>query len=137
MQSENRFVRIAVKYGITLLIGAAFVLFLLLARGFFEWPELSEQYRILADAFTSSGVILLMVGVLIWISTTGSFDMISFALSKFAKALIPFSKKSGETYYDYVVRKREKRFSGYLCIFVVGAVFSALAAVFTALFYSV
>ena len=137
MENKDKLIRLAIKYLVGVGVGALLVMFVLLCRGFFLPPALLEQYRILADAFTTAGVVLIMVGVLIWVSTTGSFDMISFALSKLGKALIPFSKKSDEKYYDYVMRKREKRFSGYLFVFIVGALYMIPAIIFTVMFYSI
>ncbi len=137
MELKDKIIRLTVKYLAALGVGGLLVMFVLLGRGFFQSPALLEQYRILADAFTTAGVVLIMVGVLIWVSTTGLFDMITFALSKFGRALIPFSKKSDEKYYDYVVRKREKRFSGYLFVFIVGALYMIPAIIFTVMFYSI
>ncbi len=137
MEQRERNIRLIIKYLVTVGIGALLVLFVLLARGFFEFPELREQYRILSDAFTTAGVVLIMVGVLIWVSTTGLFDMINYALGKFGRALIPFSKKSDEKYYDYVMRKREHRLSGYSFVFIVGVLYMVPMLIFTLLFYTV
>ena len=91
--------------------------------------------KALADAFTIPGVVFLMVGVLVWVSTTGFFDFLGYALGNFGRMLIPMSKKPHQTFYDYKVSRSEKRAAGYSCIFVTGALLIAVAIVFTILFY--
>jgi hypothetical protein len=91
----------------------------------------------LADAFTIPGVIFIMVGCLVAISTTGFFDSISYAMKSLARAIIPFHDTTDEKYYDYKTKKESKRFTGYGFIFVVGGVFTAISLVFTVLFMSI
>lgn len=97
----------------------------------------ADRYRILCDAFTIPGVILLMVGLLVWISTTGMFDSLGFAFSWLGARLIPgLALRRNEKYYDYVTRKRGNRAKGYRFLYIVGGVFLAVAIVFFILFYS-
>ena len=94
-----------------------------------------EQYRIICDAFTVPGVVLVMFGMLMWISGTGALDGISYALHGL-KSLIPgLGAEKLERYGDYVERKRGKRPTGYGFLFVVGGVCLAIALVFMFLFY--
>ena len=99
--------------------------------------QLSERYRILSNAFTVPGVLLLMVGVLLYISTTGVFDTLGYALGRFARSLIPGAQYRDEKFYDYKTRKNEKRAGGYSCLFIVGAAFTLVAIVFLILYHTI
>lgn len=122
-----------IKYAVTAFFGGIITAVTLMAHGFSEAASAVERYTILANGFTIPGVILLMIGVLMLISKDGFFDMVTFGLGRLGKALIPFSKKTDESFYDYKVRKSEQRLTGFSCVFVVGAVFLALGILFTVL----
>ena len=128
---------IIIRYAATTLIGAALTLAFLYLNGYSTELASVDKYRLMTDAFSIPGIIFIMVGALVLVSTQGFFDMISFGLGRFARALVPFSKRSDETYYDYKKRKSEERFSGYSFLFVVGGVFLLVAGIFMVLFFSV
>ena len=89
----------------------------------------------LADAFTIPGVIMLMVGVLVWISSTGSFDMFSYAFSRAKQSLIPSIGYKDEKFYDYKMRKEKKRIKGYSFLFISGGIYMIPAIIFNILYY--
>lgn len=125
-----------IKYSLTLAIGAALsTIIWSLNSGRIETTV--DRYRVLADAFTVPGILLLAVGTLAFISSKGSFDGLSYAISWLFARLIPGKARKRETYYDYVTRKSEKRARGYGFLFICGALFVAVAVVFTVLFYTV
>ena len=128
-----------IKYAVATGVALALCLLTLWLHGFTLDGELVDKYRILADAFTIPGILMLMVGCLVWISTTGFFDILSYAFINLKERLVPFvgAKSEHETYYDYKVRKGKSRASGYAYMFVVGAAFMVIALVFTALHASV
>ncbi len=140
-QVKKKLTVFLLKYGITTLIGLVMVFTVISNYGYAEATETVDKYRILCDAFTIPGVVILMVGALVWISTTGALDGISFLLSGLVKRLMPIGRwreERDEKFYEYTVRKKAERINrGYGFIFVVGGIFMALAAVFMALFYSV
>ncbi len=125
------------KYGITTVIGLFFTFTTLYLNDYWLMTEKVEKYRILTDAFSIPGVILIMVGGLVFVSTDGFFDMISYSLGRLRNSLVPFSKKSNESYYDYKTRKSGQRFKGYSFLFFDGIAFLIAAAVFMILFFSV
>ena len=122
-----------IKYAVTLLIGGVIAIVTIMAYGFSEAETIVQKHTILANAFTIPGVVLLMVGILMLLSRDGLFDMLTFGLGRLGKALVPFSKKTDESFYDYKVRKSEQRLNGFSCVFVAGAVFLALGILFTVL----
>lgn len=97
----------------------------------------AERYRMLSDAFTVPGVLLLMLGCLIWISNLGALDGISYAIGAAVRSFVPGGRHGEEAYGDYTRRKRENKIKGYGFLFLSGGVTMAIAVVFTALFYNV
>ena len=124
------------KYGITSAIALAMIWVYCSSRDLFQQP-IMERWRILCDAFTIPGLTFVMIGFLIMVANEGFFDMLSYAASKAVGIFLPgrgFSD-DGETYYDYVQRKRENRRMGFGFLFVVGCILMAFALLFLMLFY--
>ena len=104
----------------------------------FATAALVDRYRILCDAFTIPGILLIMVGLLIAIANTGTLDGLSYAVSFAIRSLIPWGRgKRDERYADYVDRRRANRLKGYGFLFISGCVTMAVALVFMWLFYSI
>jgi hypothetical protein len=99
---------------------------------------LVEQYRILCDAFTVPGLLLIIFGSLLWVSNTGALDGLMYAVTTAVRFLIPGGRlKMEEKYGDYVERRREKPVRGYGFLLISGCVTMAISLVFMALFYAV
>ncbi len=133
--SKNVKVRL-IKYGVSIGIG------LLLAYGYIALREFSpaplvEKYRMLCDAFTIPGVVLLMSGALMSVANAGALEGVGYVLSQGFGMLIPGKGLGTETYEEYIERKREKRVKGYGFLYISGALFLAVALVFIILFYSI
>ena len=123
------------KYGITVGVCLTFVAIFCFSRDILQ-QTLTVKYRILCDAFTVPGAICLCLGVLIWASTDGFFDGLTYCLSIAWRSMIPGGRATPpEKYYDYVLRKREKRATGFGFLFIVGGILMAFALLFMALFY--
>ena len=131
----NNIVRNIIKYAIALLVGAGLLFLYMWLNEFSQVTDTAEKYRMLTDAFSIPGIILIMVGGLVFASTDGFFDMITFGLSKAKSMLIPFSKKSNETFYDYKERKSKNRLSGYSFLFFTGIAYLTVGIIFLILFY--
>ena len=130
---------ILLKYSVTALCAAAMVLFIIWLRDLDNAPNLAERYRVISDAFTVPGVRLVMIGALVWVSTEGFFDGLSYAFNRAGSMLIPFFKKSlkHQNYYDYKMSKQEKRAKGYSFLFFVGLAYLAVGVVFVFLYEGV
>ena len=131
----NNIVRNIIKYAIAILVGAGLLYLYMWLNDFSKATELTEKYRMLTDAFSIPGIILIMVGGLVFASTDGFFDMITFGLGKAKNMLIPFSKRNNETFYDYKQRKSKNRLSGYSFLFFTGIAYLTVGIVFLILFY--
>ena len=131
--------KLLMKYGITTVVAAGMTWLILELHGYAEATTLVAKYRILADAFTIPGVLLVMVAALIWISSEGFFDSLGYAARQFGSLFLPmFGKgKKHMTYYDYKMEKEDKRAHGYSFLFFVGFAFVIVAVVFILLHESI
>ncbi len=89
----------------------------------------------LADAFTIPSVVIVMVGIMVWISTTGFFDILNYGISRAVNTFIPFKRYDDVKFYDYKMKKAEKRISGYSFLFISGAVYFVPAIIFLILYH--
>lgn len=126
-----------IKYGAAVLSVALIVVVFLQSNPIAGKP-LVDQYRILSDAFTVPGMMLIFSGLFIWVNNAGALDAISYCLSIAVTALIPMKRAQGyEKYGDYVERRRGKVITGYSFLFVVGVATMIVSIVFMFLFDSV
>ena len=126
----------ALKYLLSLVVGALFVLVVVFVEEYFSATEKLLQYKILSDAFTFAGVLLMLFAALVFISSKGGFHGIGYALSRLVRMLVPFANRKDETYADYKERKRAKGITkGYACVFFSGLVYFAVSVVFLVLYY--
>lgn len=125
-----------IKYGGCLLFVAIFAYIYISNRNFAEL-ELVDRYLVLCDAFTVPGMILLMIGCLVWASTQGALDGLGYAIKITIATFIPGKRlEADERYGDYLERKRSNRAKGYGFLFYSGLATMAVALVFMGLFYS-
>ena len=103
----KRWTAFLLKYGITTLVGGLLTWLTLDLHGFSSTMPKLQQYRLLCDAFTIPGVILVMVGFLVMIANAGNFLGLGYAVKHAVKMLIPFGNKKDERYYDYYQRKQQ------------------------------
>lgn len=125
-----------VSYGVTALVGALIAVAVLSLRDFRWSLEPAERYRMLCDACTFPGLLLILTAALVALSNEGAFLGLGFLASFALRSLIPGMGSKQETYAEYVERKTEKGCAkGYGFLFIVGLAYFALALIFLALFY--
>ncbi len=124
------------KYGITIGIGLLMAYAYVATRDLGSL-ELVDKYRVLCDAFTIPGVIMVMAGAIVWVANEGALDGLGYILTNGLAMLIPGKSGGTERYADYVERKRKNRVKGYGFLFICGAIFLVVTFVFMALFYSI
>ena len=126
-----------IKYGSCALF-VGLMAYLYFSMWDFHTASLVDKYRMLCDAMTVPGVLLLMMGALVWLSNEGAFLGIGWALSWTVRSLIPGGRGlRDETYAEYVERKTANRVRGYGFLFISGGITMAAALVFLALYHSV
>lgn len=93
--------------------------------------------RYLSDGFFVAGLLIAGIGGLVWISSTGFFDIFSYG---FHSLLVLFSSlrnpKDHEKYYDYKTMREEKRGQPLYFLVIVGAAFLLLAVICLGLYYN-
>lgn len=126
-----------VSYIIAFLIGGLIAFFVASNYGFSEAQSNMGRYRILCDACTIPGVVLICCGILSWIADQGTFDSLAYAGRSLLR--IFHREERHVRFYDFVEERREKRAQKekghFLFLIVTGAVFLAAALVFMLLFY--
>lgn len=124
----------------------AFVIGLLMACAVLEIRDYSaaasevERLRILSDAMTVPGLLLILFGALVWVTGEGVLNGLTFVLRGVIRRLIPGARNNEEDkegYYEYVMRKRAKKRVRILPFLVVGACYMLVAIYFIARFYQV
>lgn len=116
------------KYVITLLIGFAAVALILWSKDLFSQTEPQMIFHILCDAFFAVGVVMSSVGLLIFSSNEGTFDMIVYGVSSFFDMFRKVSKKKYDTFYDYRVSRADKKL-GFGFLLICGFFFLAVSFV--------
>ncbi len=130
--------KLLTRYLVTAIIAGMATCIVMWLRDYSSILPAAERYKILSDAFTVPGVILIMFSGIMWVASDGFFDGLGYVFGRAGSMLLPFFKKKHQTYYDYKTEKAEKRDKhSFLHILIVGAVFTAVAAVFVVLYESV
>lgn len=105
------------KYFITLILGFLAVGGILWAKDILAQTELVRIFHILCDAFFAVGTLITCIGLLVFSSNEGTFDMIVYGVSSFFDLFRTVSKKKYETFYDYRESRADKKISfGFLLI---------------------
>lgn len=122
------------QYGISTGIGLLIAFIIMYTKGLFVAGKSPDQImHILSDAFFVPGVLIFMIGMLVWVSATGFFDSIGYLFSSAANMLVPFTKKEPKRYADYKEERKGKRIRTPYFMLIVGLCFIAVAAVFVIL----
>lgn len=125
------------KHWIQLLIGLAIAFLLMWQRGLFSAQTVADRFLIVCDGMTIVAFLYLGIGSLIWVSTTGWFDIFGYAFKKCAHAFIPgLVHENVGKYYDYKMKKCEERkpFSERSTL-IIGTVFLVCSIIFTVVWY--
>lgn len=135
---NEKIISLVKKYLICFAVMGTFTVGILTGVGFSSEHPLSVKFLNLSDAFFVPGIVVFLVGVLVWVSTTGFFDSIAYVVNIGFRALVPFMRRGEyEKYYDYKLRKGEKRIKGYGFILISGLIYLLIGAIFAILFFTV
>ena len=122
--------------------GLFVVLLAALYIGLRDFPAMTlvEKYRTLCDAFTIPGLILILLGALLWVSDLGGFYGFGYVMNHAKNTLrhfiIPGNTGNTESFFDYTQRKKaEGHLTGYGFLFIVGGISMLISFVFMFLFY--
>ena len=115
------------------------IILLLVNRGFFRAEDAAGRLLAAADSFSAVALFFVCFGALVWISSTGVFDMLGYAIKKGAHYLIPgMVKMDAEDFYEYKLEKKDKKQKvAYNVILVVGLVLLVISFILIFFWYQV
>lgn len=101
--------------------------------------ERADRLRAVDDIFTIVALLYLCIGALLWVSTTGFFDIFGFAVKRGLHALIPgMVNDTVGDYYEYRESRRLRRRSRSLkSTFFVGVVLLLVSICLTIWWYMI
>jgi hypothetical protein len=105
-----------------------------------RWVEdmaLVEQYRVLCDAFSIPGIMMVLFALLFSLNNLGALDTIAYLMSFLPRIIAPGAFGEPEQLIDFVEKRRLKRSKGYGFLYIVGFVFLGVAIFYLVKFYSV
>ena len=120
------------QYLISFFVGAAIAFGVFFAKDLFERTDLSEIYKILSDGFFVAGVLLGGLGLLVFGSNGGTFDMLVYGVSSVIALVFPGARRH-DTFFDYRMARNRRR-SSFVFLLLVGLFYLALAIVFSMLY---
>ncbi len=129
--------RLLLQYGVTAAIGALIAWLVAAYRGFDAALTFSLNARYLSDGFFVAGLLLAGFGALIWISTTGFFDLLAYGFRSLLVLFTALVKPSEhKTFYEYKLERESGRKKGAWYILFVGLIYLAAAYTFLRVYYA-
>lgn len=118
------------NYLITAGIALLMSLLVLVIRNTFSVTEQAQLFQDLSDAFIIPGVIVLCVAGLVFSTNGGTFDMLSFSVTKVFDLFRKEENKRGhKNFYEYR-KAKEGTERSFWHLIIVGAVFIVIGVVF-------
>ena len=127
------------KYYVQAIMGLVLAFAIMVSRGLFESTTLADKVKYIGDGFTVAGILYLGVGALLWVSTTGFFDIFSYAIKKAAHAILPgMVQDDVGKFYEYKVENESKR-KGFFEYFTLklGVLFTVISLILLYVWYQV
>lgn len=109
------------------------------SQGFSLEGELYLNCRYLSDGFFIVAVLFVGMGTLLWVSTTGFFDIFSYAMKSLLVLFSPLKKPSEHPhFYEYKCEREAKRKGKPIThtVLIVGLILLALSLICLALYYN-
>ena len=95
---------------VLVVVGAAMIFFVWRLNNYPSDMEFMPVMQALSDGFFIIGLICTGFGILMWISTTGVLDIISYGFKSVLYLFTPLTKDRDEGgFYEYKLKKKEKR----------------------------
>lgn len=124
------------KYGIPALIGAAITLTVAMGQGLGGVGS-AWSLRALSDGCFVTTVLMGGMGALVWVSTTGFFDIFTYAGKSLLVLFSPMKQPEKlKKFYEYKADKDEKRKKADFTLLIVGAAYLLLSFVFLGGYYA-
>ena len=95
------------------------------------------QYRVLCDAFTIPGAMMVLFAMLFSLNYMGALDTLAYLMSYLPRVIAPAAFGDPEPLLEFVENRRERRKKGYGFLYIVGLIYLAIAIYYLVRFYSV
>ncbi len=129
------FLKKAVPYVVSAVVGMVVFTIIVCTKKIWNYDDGKQVLRILSDAFFVPGVILAGVGLLIFASNGGAFDMLSYVFIRFFDLFRrDVRNKKYKDFYEYREAKKDKK-RGMAFMLIVGVIFIALAGIMLIAYY--
>ena len=116
------------RYLITILVGLSVVALIAWSKDVFSQTELVKVFHIWCDSFFAVGTVMTCLGLLVFSSNEGTFDILVYGFNSFMDIFRKKSVKKYETFYDYRESRADKKLRfGFLVI--CGLVFVAISMI--------
>ena len=122
-----------IKYLVTFCVGAILSAIVMYSKGLFAQTDAATIYHILSDSFIVAGVLLGGLGLLVFVSNEGVFDILVFGTKQFFGFFRKAKTQKFADFYEYKEAQAQKKLK-FGSILVVGAFFIALSAVMLVLY---
>ena len=117
-------------------VSTAIAVLIAVSRGLSPEAPLQLNARSLSDGLFVVGFLLAGMGALIWISTTGFFDIMTYAVKSFLVLFTPLKKpKDHPSFFDYKEGREGRRGKPRFSMLAVGAIFLVLSVVCLKVYY--
>lgn len=131
----KEFLKKALPYIISAAVGTLIFIIIILAKKIWTADETHVVMQILSDASLVPGILLAGVGLIIFASNGGAFDMLAYAVIRFFDLFRRDVKnKKYKDFYEYREAKKDKK-RGMAFMLIVGAVFILIAVIFLIVYY--
>lgn len=123
--------KIVIKYSIGIVIAGLLVWWMIYSNGYdASLPQLIK-IKILADAFTVPGLLMVMFYLLLWAGSHGALNALTWAVTNMFYSLVPGLASRKESYGDYLARKSGKsNMRAFLFLLIIGGILLIVAFVF-------
>lgn len=125
------------KYLVQFMVGLLLSFVIMCCQGLFQAKTAADRIKLVCDGFSAVALLYMAVGSLLWASSTGFFDVLSYGFRKGAHALLPgMIHDAGGDFYEYRMGKRETRNAGGAkSMLTVGLSFFTVGLALTAVWY--
>lgn len=117
-----------IKYLITFGVGCLLSFWVMFSKGVFAMTDPATIFHILSDSFIVAGVLLGGLGLLVFVSNEGVFDILVFGTKQFFGFFRKNKRQKYADFYEYKTAKRGEKLK-FGSILVVGVFFIILAVI--------
>lgn len=117
------------KYLILIAIGCACVPLIGIWRGLYSAEEAKDVLRALCDCFTIPAVMLIGVGLILFCSNGGAFDMLSYGVQSLWYVLRSDEKRKQRPSFTEYREKRQSKRAEFIPYLIVGCSFLVVALI--------